>query len=241
MELLAMVSSTQPSVDSHSEAFDFVHSFEPIYYFSRAFGLLPFTIIRSTNGEILLPKVSRLDRLWVVVLISLYLYLAFVLCQYIGFAKDLTRHQSILFIGDQLRLIFCLIFASVAIAMDLWNRFNLVSILKKFTIIDNDVSITVWYLFYAVGFPLLIIFNIFVLDGVFGMSFQLQKGTTMGHTALLSSNLDSIRFHRNVILHVCNHVTLFTVCSSDWKWLCAVGQQHIVRYIIIIYYFGVEY
>lgn len=132
--------TAQSSLNLHPKKLDFVHSFEPIYYFSRFFGLMPFKIVRNTDGELLMPKVSRLDRLWFVVSICLYLYLVYILGQYIVLAKYMTRQQSILFIGDQLRLIFCLIFATVAIGTDMCNRFKLVDLLKKIVIIDKDVS-----------------------------------------------------------------------------------------------------
>lgn len=138
---ITMSVSVHPSLNLHPKKLDFAYSFEPIYYFSRLFGLMPFKIVRNTNGEIQIsPKVNRLDRLWFVVSICLYLYLVHILGQYIMFAKNMTRQQAILFIGDQLRLIFCLFFATLAIGADMRNRFKLVAILKKIIIIDKDVS-----------------------------------------------------------------------------------------------------
>lgn len=141
--------SPPPSAIAHSNELDFVHSFEPIYYLSRCFGLMPFKIVRNTNGEIQMPKVSRLDVLWFVISVCLYLYLVSFIGQYMVFAKDMTRQQSILFSCGQLRLIFCLIFAILTIGMEMRNRFELVAILKKITNIDKDVSTIPYFSFFT--------------------------------------------------------------------------------------------
>lgn len=124
----------------HPKKWDFANSFAPIYYFSRVTGLLPFTIARNSNGEIQMPSVSRLDRLWFVVSICLHLSLICILLpSFNELKKVLTRQQFILIYCDQLRLVLSLIFGALTIAMDMCNRFKLVALLKKITIFDKEV------------------------------------------------------------------------------------------------------
>lgn len=42
----------------------FAHCFRPIYIFSRAFGLMPFSIICQSNGGVRESKVTKFDALW---------------------------------------------------------------------------------------------------------------------------------------------------------------------------------
>lgn len=119
---------------------EFLNSFEPIYYFSRIIGLLPFKIICNLNGDIEMPRVSMLDRIWFISSILLCLLVAFCVTQPISHDITLSRSQIVLISSDQWRLVLCLIFCAIVIVMDMCNRFKLVTIFKKITIFDRKVS-----------------------------------------------------------------------------------------------------
>lgn len=46
---------------------DFVKSIRPIYYFSRVFGFLPFSIEFDSKGEVQNARISAFDFLWFVI------------------------------------------------------------------------------------------------------------------------------------------------------------------------------
>lgn len=121
-----------------SNNINFAYSFRPIYFFSRAFGLLPFSLIFDSNGDIQKARVSIFDGLWFKVSVSLYLLMAFICYQNIELLQD-QNQSPILVIGDALFLIFGLIYDAVSIVFDMLNRNKLVDILKMLTAFDNEV------------------------------------------------------------------------------------------------------
>lgn len=72
---------------SKSEPKEFQHGFQPIYYFSRAIGLWPFSITYSSNGTIK-ARVHLLDSLWFIVSICLYLTALYCACD------NIKKHKS---------------------------------------------------------------------------------------------------------------------------------------------------
>lgn len=122
-----------------SNNINFAYSFRPIYFFSRAFGLLPFSLIFDSNGDIQKARVSIFDGLWFKVSVSLYLLMAFICYQNIELLQD-QNQSPILVIGDALFLIFGLIYDAVSIVFDMLNRNKLVDILKMLTAFDNEVE-----------------------------------------------------------------------------------------------------
>lgn len=116
---------------------DFEHSVRPIYYFSRVFGLLPFSLIRNERGEIQKPQVRFTDLLFFVISLSWYFFLACVSCQNIRLPND---NSLIPIAGDFLLLIIGLIFNEFIIPMDMFNRFKLVEVVKMFNTFDENVS-----------------------------------------------------------------------------------------------------
>lgn len=49
------------------------HSFTFIYYFSRVFGFMPFTIVYDSDGKIQAARIRTIDILWFMITIGLYL------------------------------------------------------------------------------------------------------------------------------------------------------------------------
>lgn len=118
---------------------NFAYSFRPIYFFSRAFGLLPFSLIFDSKGDIERARVSVFDGLWFKVSVSLYLLMAFICYQNIELSQD-QKASPILIVGDASFLIFGLIYDAVSIVFDMINRNKLVDILKMLTAFDNEVK-----------------------------------------------------------------------------------------------------
>lgn len=116
---------------------DFAYTFRPVYYFSRIFGFLPFTIVYNANGSIQGPKVRVFDITWFMLSIALYILSAFMHFRSI---ENLKSQSFVLIVGDFLLLKLGLVFCILVIVMDMCNRFKLVEILKQFNSFDDKVS-----------------------------------------------------------------------------------------------------
>lgn len=121
---------------------DFFDGFQPIYLFLRSLGLMPFSIKRSANGNILGPKVNKFDGVWFVTTMFIYSLASFVSFNYVKFNIESSTNLHMVVISTNLHLTFGLLFCVVIIAMDMYNRAELVNLLKKFTIFDKRVSYT---------------------------------------------------------------------------------------------------
>lgn len=118
---------------------DFWDGFKPVYYFSRAFGLLPFSIRRNSNGDIQEPKVNRLDGLWFLLTIVVFLSASYFVHQYISAFNSKTG-TYVAIILDDLHVVLSLAFGALMIAMDMCNRLKIVELWKHFISFDKEVS-----------------------------------------------------------------------------------------------------
>lgn len=118
---------------------NFEYSIRPIYYFARAFGLLPFSVIRNSNGEIQKPHVGVINLLLFVISICWYLILAYSCYLNVTFLLYNPKTSFILVFGDYLLLIVGLISTTLFIVMDMVNRTRLVDVLKRLTVFDQKV------------------------------------------------------------------------------------------------------
>lgn len=132
---------------------DFCYNVRPIQFYSRIFGLIPFSIVRGANGEILEPRVKLFDFLWFIVAICFYLWLS------VAHVRALETQQNpthtILLLGDFILIASGIAFGAVVVVMDMFNRFRIVDILRKFTIFDKRVSKTVIHHTHLVSIALL--------------------------------------------------------------------------------------
>lgn len=62
--------------DVVEEEFCFHYAFKPLYVVSRLIGLMPFSIVRGANGNILACKVTVFDFIWFFITIIWYFVLA---------------------------------------------------------------------------------------------------------------------------------------------------------------------
>lgn len=122
-----------------SENHNFEYAVRPIYYFSRLFGLLSFSVVRNSIGEIHKPRVRIIDGLFFVIAICWYLALAYASSGNVTIMLENPRVSFILVFGDHLLLASGLIFGALCITMDMFNCTRLVEMLKKFNIFDRNV------------------------------------------------------------------------------------------------------
>lgn len=117
----------------------FIQSISPIYYFSRAIGLMPFTIVHDKNEKVLAAQVTTFDFVWFIIALCVHIGFLIFWCLFL----DLSKNQSgshVLPIGETTLMTICLIYNIVCVAMDMYNRHRLVNIIRKFIIFDREVS-----------------------------------------------------------------------------------------------------
>lgn len=123
--------------ENRSKNLNFADSFRPIYYFSRVFGLMPYSIIYDSNGDVQEPKVRTLDVLWFVISMCIYILMAVILYQEMNIS-NLNTSVYILLLGEFVLLMLTLIFGAQVIGMDMCNRFRIIDILKKINTFDKE-------------------------------------------------------------------------------------------------------
>lgn len=119
---------------------DFAHSFRPIYYFSRVYGLMPFTISYNARGSINGLEVKLSDLLWFIATFTLNVTLALMISKDSLYLQDLNVMSNILSGGEYFLEIYCMIFNLLLIGMDMWMRTKLMEILQGITTFDEKVS-----------------------------------------------------------------------------------------------------
>lgn len=119
---------------------DVQHGFQPIYYFSRCAGLWPFTISYNSNGSIAGARIHIFDILWLLTSICLYFTALFYTYEDIEASQAFEQTQFFATLIFFLNEIPPLLFGTIWIVLDMFNRNRLVDILKKFTLFDKKVS-----------------------------------------------------------------------------------------------------
>lgn len=119
---------------------NFEHGFRPIYYFSRAVGLWPFSICHDSNGAIQFARISRLDGAWFLVSMCFHLLAMFYFYMSMVDLEDTNKTIitfSILYTLFQMK---SLSIGAVGIIFDILNRQRLTHLLQSFIIFDGEVS-----------------------------------------------------------------------------------------------------
>lgn len=116
------------------------HGFQPVYYYSRVAGLWPFTITYNSHGSIKEARIHPFDILWLCASICLYSAAIFYYIDIMMHADPTNGTYISNMISNVCQTIY-LVFCTVGIAIDMFNRKNLVSMLDKFTVFDTEVSI----------------------------------------------------------------------------------------------------
>lgn len=137
--IIRMVRPTSKDESRFSaKAPDFAYSFRPFYYFSRMVGLMPFSIIYDTNGQIQGPKARLYDVVWFVISMCVYLFIVYNSYGGTQFTSD-GMMPTILTLAESFQTIVCTISELVTIAMDMYNRRRMIDILKMFNAFDKEV------------------------------------------------------------------------------------------------------
>lgn len=128
---------------------NFGHCFKPIYYFSRMFGFMPFTIVFDSDGKIQTARIRAMDILWFMITIVLYLSSAL---YFVIFSYHQTWPVKTIILINCTRLTYMMrkLFNIVSIGDILHNRFRLIEILKKINTFDEKES------FHFIRFSILI-------------------------------------------------------------------------------------
>lgn len=123
-----------------AENINFAHSFRPIHYISRFFGLMPFSIVPDPLLGIQKPQVTVFDGIWFLSTILMYISMAIITYHTLNISRDSNTASYILMLGDSVLLIVGLVYSALIIIFDMHNRFKLVGILNKFITFDKEVS-----------------------------------------------------------------------------------------------------
>lgn len=127
--------------EDHPKRASFAFGLRPIYLISRVFGLLPFSIIHDSNGVAQEPRFGKLDALWMVINIGIYVSMAYLTFYDIKFDQNSTGITTTLLTGDDLLILMKLILGMIMIGLDLYNRFGFIEIWRKFSIFDAEASL----------------------------------------------------------------------------------------------------
>lgn len=125
---------------------EFMDCVRPMKYFLRILGLMPYTIVRAPNGNILESKVKKWDVFRFLLSICVYLSCAFVSFKYGKMHRALFNHskynthiyQGV--IAHNLHTTWGVICCILFVVMDMWNRNKIVDLFKKFTVFDKEVN-----------------------------------------------------------------------------------------------------
>lgn len=149
---------------------NFCYNVRPIHIYSRVFGLIPYSVVQSKNGDTYEARVSVFDFVWFIISICLYLLLGFAYVQTIAVPTN-PDESYILAVGDGILISMGVFSGAIMVAMDMLNRFKTVDIIKKFSIFDKKVG---QFNLIKFKFQLNPIFNLKVAK--LGVYFNYKKG-----------------------------------------------------------------
>lgn len=120
--------------------FDLLHSYRPIYIVLRIFGLMPFSIVFDSNGDIHRPVVRKLDALWFLismVAFNCFMYFSF---KYFNSEENIKPLSTTSFVGNACVYGISSTICLLSLVLDMCFRFKFVNIFKKITIFDKQVN-----------------------------------------------------------------------------------------------------
>lgn len=117
---------------------NFSYIFRPIYYCSRGFGLMPFSIVHDSNGDVEKSKVRAIDGLLFAVFIILRVFMTIPSVNKLNSPSSDVPYFLVLGGYTLLTLIFTC--GALMTVMNMYNRHKIVNILKMFSTIDKEVN-----------------------------------------------------------------------------------------------------
>lgn len=115
---------------------DFLYCFRPIYYFSRIFGSMPFSIIHDSNGDVKKSRITIFDGFWFV--ISICIYSAAVFLIFDSKIMDQASPTFVTILGNTF-IMMNITHGVLSVPIEMCNRFKFIEIVKNFVIFDKDV------------------------------------------------------------------------------------------------------
>lgn len=141
LKALQYPSNQKPTQDKlRPENISFLDSFGPVYYYSRLFGLMPFTIDCDASRGVQKPRIDIFDGIWFSLSILIYISMAIIAYNDMKLPQDSDTASFILILGDYVLLILGLIYSALIIVFDMYNRFRLCELLNKFITFDKEVN-----------------------------------------------------------------------------------------------------
>lgn len=119
----------------------FFNTWRSIYHFPRAFGLMPFSIICGTNGEVCRAQVKLFDLFWFTFSICLNLFSSFFGLDKLTFQHGKVEEIDVLRSIIQLNDVVQFILPPTIIAISMYNRSCFIDILKELTSYDKEVRV----------------------------------------------------------------------------------------------------
>lgn len=126
-------------IKKRSKDSNFAYVFRPVHYTSRIVGLLPFSFVYESNGEIKDSKIRIFDWFWFIMCISVYTLIIYSGLAHINLSKGPLDNTFIVYLGSDLNVITCFCSTVINIVYQMCNRSKLVEILKSFTMFDKEV------------------------------------------------------------------------------------------------------
>ena len=116
--------------------------YRPIFWFSRIFGSIPFSIVCNSNGEVQSCKMKKAD--WIFMAVSLCVYLSIIFNLYCTLSSKFDHQRQIAMLVMTMGLFIVaslsFIFGTQLILINMCNRHKLVDILKNFDRFDKEVK-----------------------------------------------------------------------------------------------------
>lgn len=118
----------------------FTYGFQPIYYFARICGQMPFTITyHSKNGVIVGAKLLKRDFIWFGISLCIQMSFVGLAIKFLKSIRDPNAHTYNLYFGNLILWLLFLLLGICIMVLDTCNRFKIVKILNDFTTFDEEV------------------------------------------------------------------------------------------------------
>lgn len=126
--------------EQRSPEVDFANTFRPIHYCSRLCGLMTFSIVCGSDGEVLNPRVSLLDGVWFGIMLCIHTVMVLLFYRYVCISSTNVVSPS-LSVGVNIIILLPEIIGGVVSTLNLCNRFKIVRILNTFKVFDTKVKL----------------------------------------------------------------------------------------------------
>lgn len=128
--------------NTNSKKSTFAYGIQPIYWFSRIFGYMPFKFVYDSNGVIRGARIRVIDVLWAIFSIGLHLFAMIHFLLTAGCTTENFEKSIILANGTKALVFLRRIFNCLCLGMELCSCFQLVDIFQRLNSFDEKVMNT---------------------------------------------------------------------------------------------------